>query len=87
MLRSGSTIQKPTRLTPLQKAQPSATAEDPEDHEEPSSSDQSHFGSPSNLFSLEKHLGGEFPDTPQTASKSVPKKIDLVNQQPPKPSQ
>ena len=22
------------------------------------------FGSPSNLFSLEKHLGGEFPDTP-----------------------
>jgi len=45
------------------------------------------FGSPSNLFSLEKHLGGEFPNTPQKASKSVPKKIDLVNQQPPKPSQ
>jgi len=83
----GSTIQKPTRLTPLQKAQPSATAEDPEDPEEPSSSDLTHFGSPSNLFSLEKHLGGEFPDTPQKASKSVPKKIDLVNQQPPKPTQ
>jgi len=52
-----------------------------------STSDQSHLGSPSNLFSLEKHLGGEFPDTPQKATKSVPKKIDLVNQQPQKPSQ
>ena len=83
----GSTIQKPTRLTPLQKAQPSATAEDPEDPEEPTSSDLPHFGSPLNLFSLEKHLGGEFTDTPQKASKSVPKKIDLVNQQPPKPTQ
>jgi len=77
----GSTIQKPTRLTPLQKAQPSVTAE------EPSSSDLPHFGSPSNLFSLEKHLGGEFPDTPQNATKSVPEKIDLVNQQLPKPTQ
>jgi len=83
----GSTIQKPTRLTPLQKAHPLATAKDHEDHEEPSTSDQSHLVSPSNLFSLEKHLGGEFPDTPQKASKSVPKKIDLVNQQPPKPYQ
>jgi len=55
--------------------------------QKPSSSDQSHPGSPSNLFSLEKHLGGEFPVTPQKASKSVPKKIDLVNQQLPKPSQ
>jgi len=52
-----------------------------------STSDQSHLGSPSNLFSLEKHLGGEIPITPQKATKSVPKKIDLVNQQPPKPSQ
>jgi len=83
----GSKIQKPTQLTPLQKAQPSATAEAPEDHEEPSSTDQSHVGSPSNLFSLEKHLRGEFLVTPQKAIKSVPKKIDLVNQQPPKPSQ
>jgi len=48
-----------------------------------SSSDLPHFGSPSNLFSLEKHLGGEFPDTPQKSTKSVPEKIDLVNQQPP----
>jgi len=83
----GTIIQKPTLLTPLQRAQPSAVAEDPEDPEEPSSSDLPHFGSPSNLFSLEKHLGGEFPDTPQKASKSVPKKIDLVNQKPPKPTQ
>jgi len=52
-----------------------------------STSDQSHLGSPSNLFSLEKHLGCEIPITPQKATKSVPKKIDLVNQQPPKPSQ
>ena len=48
-------LQKPTRLTPLQRAQPSAAAEDPK--EQPSS-DLLHFGSPSNLFSLEKHLGG-----------------------------
>jgi len=52
-----------------------------------STSDQSHLGSPSNLFSLEKHLGGEISITPQKTTKSVPKKIDLVNQQPPKPSQ
>ena len=36
--------------------------------------------SPSNLFSLERHLGGEITKTPQKATKSVPKKIDLVNQ-------
>jgi len=59
----------------IQKVQPSTAAEDPENHE-----DQSHPGSPSNLFSLEKHLGGEIPITPQKATKSVPKKIDLVNQ-------
>jgi len=74
----GSTIKK------VQKVQSSATAEAPE---EPSSSDQAHPGSPSNLFSLEKHLGGEIPITPQKANQSVPKQIDLVNQQPPKPSQ
>ena len=39
------------------------------------------------MFSLERHLGGELMATPQKATKSVPKKIDLVNQQPPKPSQ
>jgi len=39
------------------------------------------------MFSLEKHLGGEFPETPQKATKSAPEKTDLVNQQLPKPSQ
>ena len=70
----GSTIQKqtdicqkssqPTRLKPLQEAQPSAAAEDSEDPEEPSTSNLPNFGSPSNLFSLEKHLGGELIKTP-----------------------
>ena len=78
----GSTIQKS-----LQEAQPSATAEESEDLEEPYTSNLPNFGSPLNLFSLEKHLGGEFPDTPQKATKSVPEKIDLVNQQPPRPTQ
>jgi len=39
------------------------------------------------LFSLEKHLGGELIETPQKATKSAPEKIDLVNQQLPKPTQ
>jgi len=39
------------------------------------------------MFSLEKYLGGELIETPQKATKSVPKKTDLVNQQPPKPTQ
>jgi len=81
-VKMGSTIQKP-----LQEAQPSAIVEESEDPEEPYTSDLPNFGSPSNLFSLEKHLGGEFPDTPQKATKSVPEKIDLVNQQLPKPTQ
>jgi len=83
----GSTIHKSTRQTPLQKAQPSAAAEEFADPEEPPSSDLPHFDSPSNLSSLEKHLGGEILETPQKATKSVPKKIDLVNQQSPQPSQ
>jgi len=92
----GSTIQKqtdifqkssqPTRLKPLQEAQPSAITEDSEDPEEPFTSDLPNFGSPSNLFSLEKHLGGELIETPQKATKSTPEKIDLVNQQLPKPT-
>ncbi|RHN51473.1 hypothetical protein MtrunA17_Chr6g0468941 [Medicago truncatula] len=41
--------------------------------------------SPSTLFSLEKHLGGEMSVTLQKASKIVPKKIVLENQQPPSP--
>ena len=31
-------------------------------------------------------MGGEITKTPQKATKSVPKKTDLVNQQPPQPS-
>ena len=42
--------------------------------------------SPSNRFSLERHLGGEIIKTPQKATKSVPKKTDLVHQQPPQTS-
>jgi len=78
----GLTIQKS-----LQEAQPSTTAEESEDPEEPYTSDLPHFDSPSNLFSLEKHLGGELIETPQKATKSVLKKIDLVKQQLPKPTQ
>jgi len=76
-----------TQQTPLQKGQFSATAEGSEDPEEPNTTDLPHCDSPSNLFSLERHLGGELMETPQKATKSVPKKIDLVNQQPPKPTQ
>jgi len=39
------------------------------------------------LFSLEKHLGGKLIETPKKATKSAPEKIDLVNQQLPKPTQ
>ena len=72
--------------TPLQEEQSSATVEGSEDPEEPNTSDLPHCDSPSKLFSLERHLGGEITKTPQKATKSVPKKIDLVNQQPPKPT-
>jgi len=75
-----------TQQTPLQEGQSSAAAEGSEDPEEPNTIDLPHCDSPSNLFSLERHLGGEITKTPQKATKSVPKKIDLVNQQPPKPS-
>jgi len=73
--------QQITKQPPLQAEQSSATAEGSEAPEEPNSCD-----SPSNLFSLERHLGGEITKTPQKATKSVPKKIDLVNQQQPKPT-
>jgi len=38
------------------------------------------------LHSLEKHLGGELQETPEKATKSVPKQTDIVNQQQPKPT-
>ena len=75
-----------TQQTPLQEGQSSAAVEGSEDPEEPNTSDLPHCDSPSNLFSLERHLGGELMETPQKATKSVSKKSDLVNQQPPKPS-
>jgi len=71
-------------MTPLQVEQSSAAAEGIEDPEDPPTSDLPQCDSPSNLFSLERHLGGEITKTPQKATKSVPKKIDLVNQQQPK---
>ena len=75
-----------TQQTPLQEGQSSAAAEGSEDPEEPNTSDLPHCDSPSNLFSLERHLGGEITKTPQKATKLVPKKIDLVNQKPPQPT-
>ena len=77
--------QKPQQTTPqlsLQAEQSSAAAECTEDPEDPPTSDLPQCDSPSNLFSLERHLGGEIAKTPQKATKLVPKQIDLVNQQP-----
>ena len=50
------------------------------DPEDPPTSDLPQCDSPSNLFSLERHLGGEITKTPEKATKSVPQQIDLVNQ-------
>jgi len=71
---------------PLQDEQSSAAAEGTKDPEDPPTSDLPQCDSPSNMFSLERHLGGEITKTPQKATKSVPKKIDLVNQQQSKPT-
>ena len=75
-----------TKQTPLQEGQSSAAAEGSKDPEEPNTSNLPQYDSPSNLFSLERHLGGEITKTPQKATKSVHKKIDLVNVQPPQPT-
>ena len=83
--KPSSQPQKPLQTTPqlpLQAEQSSAAAECTEDPEDPPTSDLPQCDSPSNLFSLERHLGGEITKTPQKATKSVPKQIDLVNQQP-----
>jgi len=74
--------QQPKPKLPLQAEQSSAAAEFTEDPEDPPTSDLPHCDSPSNLFSLERHLGGEITKTPEKATKSVPQQIDLVNQQP-----
>jgi len=73
--------QQTTPQLPLQAEQSSAAAECTEDPEDPPTSDLPQCDSPSNMFSFERHLGGEITKTPQKATKSVPKKIDLANQQ------
>jgi len=50
--------------TPLQEEQSSAAVEGSEDPEEPNTSDLPQCDSPSNLFSLERHLGGEITKNP-----------------------
>jgi len=77
--------QQSTKRLPIQAEQSSAAAEGSKDPEDPITSDLPQCDSPSNLFSLERHLGGEITKTPQKAIKLVPKKIDLVHQQQPQP--
>jgi len=78
--------QQTTKSLPLQAEQFSAAAEGSEDPEDPVTSDLPQCDSPSNLFSLERHLGGEITKTPHQATKSVPKKTNSVNQQQPQPT-
>jgi len=78
--------QQTTTQLPLQAKQSSAAAGGSEDLEDLLTSDLPKCDSPSNLFSLERHLGGEITKTPQKATKSVLKKTDSVNQQQPKPT-
>ena len=70
---------QPTKST-LQEEHTSAAAEGTEEPEEPKTSDLPTCDSPSNLYSLEKHLGGELQDTLEKATTSVPKQPDVVNQ-------
>jgi len=79
--KPSSKPQQTTQQSTLQEAQTSAAAEGSEDPEEPKTSDLPTYDSPSNLYSLEKHLGGELQETPEKATKSVPEKTELVNQQ------
>jgi len=78
--------QQTTSQIPLQAEQSSAADEGTKDPEDPPTSDLPQCDSPSNLFSLERHLGGEITKTPQKSTKSVPTKTDSVNQQQPKPT-
>jgi len=61
-----------TSQLPLQAEQSSAAAECTKDPEDPPTSDLPQCNSPSNLFSLERHLGGEIAKTPQ---KAVPESV------------
>ena len=60
--------QQTTPQLPLQAEQSSAAAECTEDPEDPPTSDLPQSDSPSNLFSLERHLGGEITKTPEKAT-------------------
>ena len=80
--KPSSKSQQTTQQTTLQEEQTSAAAEGSDDPEEPKFSDLPTCDSPSNLHSLEKHLGGELQETPEKATTSVPKQTDIVNQQP-----
>jgi len=84
--KPSSQPQQTTQQSPLQAGQSSAAAEGSEDPEEPNTCDLPQCDSPSNLFSLERHLGGEITKTPQKVTKSVLKKTNSVNQQQPKPT-
>jgi len=64
--------QQTTPLLPLQAEQSSVAAECTEDPEDPPISNLPQCNSPSNLFSLERHLGGEIAKTPQ---KVVPEPV------------
>jgi len=75
--------QQTTNQLPFQAEHSSAAVEGSEDPEDPITSDLPQCDSPSNLFSLERHLGGEITKTPQKATKSVLKNTDSVNQQQP----
>ena len=61
--KPSSKPQQTTPQLPLQAEQSSAAAECTEDPEEPPAYDLPQCDSPSNLFSLERHLGGEITKT------------------------
>ena len=74
---------QPKQTTPqltLQAEQSSAATECTDDPKDPPAFDLPQCDSPSNLFSLKRHLGGEITKTPEKATKSVPQQIELVNQ-------
>jgi len=63
--KSSPQPQQTTPQLPLQAEQSSAAAECTKDPEDPPTSDLPQCDLPSNLFSLERHLGGEIAKTPQ----------------------
>jgi len=77
--------QQTTPQLPLQAEQSSAAAECTEDPEDPPTFDLPQCNSPSNLFSLERHLGGEITKTPQkttpepVAETIVPKPVPVTD--------